>query len=224
MEIAILGGTGDFGEGLVLRLARDAGHDVVVGSREASRAERLAARYRDELAAHDPALADRVSGQPNEVAVEDADVAIASVPPAHLRSTVETVAPSLPTGAILVSPAVALRFDETGAHYERSEAGSTTAVAADAAPDEVPVVGAFHTVSAKRLADLDRAVTGDVPVVGDDPAAREAIGDLVDDVDALRGLDAGPLEHAAAVEHLTALQITLGHHNVTLKDVGVHFE
>ncbi|ESS06739.1 MAG: putative dinucleotide-binding enzyme, partial [uncultured archaeon A07HB70] len=38
MRVAILGGTGDVGEGLALRFGRDTGHAVVVGSRDAERA------------------------------------------------------------------------------------------------------------------------------------------------------------------------------------------
>jgi len=38
MQIALLGGTGDIGEGLAVRLARDTGHDVVIGSRKAEKA------------------------------------------------------------------------------------------------------------------------------------------------------------------------------------------
>lgn len=227
MEIAILGGTGAVGRGLALRWGRDAEHDVVVGSRSAARAEDAAAEYRDVLSTgpDGDALGDAtIEGRANEAAVRDADVVIAAVPPEYLRETVASVASSLPADAVLVSPAVALAFDESGAHYDRPDEGSLTAVAAEAAPPTVPVVGAFHTLAAPRLADLDRSLDVDALVVGDDPDARDVVADLIDDVDGLRALDAGPLANADAVEGLTPLQITLGRYNDGLSDLGVRFE
>lgn len=227
MEIAILGGTGQIGRGLVLRWGRDADHDLVVGSRDATRAADAAASYRAHLAARSDAVVESdvtIEGRPNAVAVEDADVVVAAVPPEFLRETIASVADAIPDDAILVSPAVALEFDEDGAHHVRPDAGSMTAVAADAAPADVPVVGTFHTLSAKRLADLDRSLDVDALIVGDDPDARDAVADLVTDVDGLRALDAGPLANADAVERLTALQITLGQYNEGLSDLGVRFE
>lgn len=48
MKIAILGGTGDQGPGLALRLAM-AGEEVIIGSRDPQRAEKMAAELNAEL-------------------------------------------------------------------------------------------------------------------------------------------------------------------------------
>ena len=55
MHIALLGGTGDIGEGLALRWAADTEHTVVVGSRESRRrrGERLWRRTTDFAARSD---------------------------------------------------------------------------------------------------------------------------------------------------------------------------
>lgn len=226
MEIAILGGTGDVGQGLVLRLGRDTEHDLVVGSRSASRAADAAVTYREELAARSDADLEDVTieGRANEAAVETADVVVLAVPPAHLRGAVMSVAEHVPDDVILVSPAVTLEFDGVGVHYHRPELGSLTAVAADAAPPSVSVVGTFHTLAARRLADLDRSLEVDALVVGNDRVARQIVAMLVTDVDGLRALDAGPLANAGAVEGLAAVQITLERKNDDLRDPGVRFE
>jgi len=46
MRIAILGGTGDLGKGLALRWAKS--HEIIIGSRNAEKAARLAGGYERE--------------------------------------------------------------------------------------------------------------------------------------------------------------------------------
>jgi len=52
MRIAILGGTGDIGEGLAIRFATDTSHTIVIGSRDASKAADQANSYESRLAKH----------------------------------------------------------------------------------------------------------------------------------------------------------------------------
>ncbi|WP_273836773.1 NADPH-dependent F420 reductase [Halococcus sp. PRR34] len=221
MRIALLGGTGDIGEGLALRSTRDTDHEIVVGSRDPEKARDRAAVYEDELAGR--GIDAKVNGFANPMAADRADVAVACVPAYHLADTVEAVADSL-DDTILVSPAVGMQRDEGGMHYNPPGVGSVTALAADAAPEDVPVVGAFHGLAAGRLADLDSDLGWDVPVVGDDEAAKATVTALVDAIDGLRGLDAGPLAAAPEVESLTPLLINVAANNEGLADLGVRFD
>lgn len=221
MRIAILGGTGDIGEGLALRWGSHADHEIVIGSREAERAEDSAEAYERELA--DRGVEATFDGRENEDAAADADVVVAAVPAYHLVDTVEAIAESLTPGTVLVSPAVGMRRDEAGMHYNRPGAGSVTALAAEAAPEAVPVVGAFHNLAAGRLADLDADLSMDVLLVGEDDAI-ETVAALTETIDGLRALRAGPIDNAAEVEALTPLLINLATYNDDLEDVGVRFE
>lgn len=221
VQIAILGATGDFGGALALRLAADTDHGIVVGSRDPSRASDAVADYRETLA--DAGADASISGTGNEDAVDGADVVIAAVQAYHVESTVETVADRLDEDAILVSPAVGLDAHEDGFGYLPPDVGSVTALAAEAAPDSVPVVGAFHSVAAGSLAALDEPLEIDTLVVGD-ADARGRIADLAEELSGLRALDAGPVANAAVVESLTPLQLTVMRHNDDLEDVGVRFQ
>ncbi len=98
-----------------------------------------------------------------------------------------------------------------------------TPLAAQAAPDDVPVVGAFHNLAAGRLADLDADLGWDVPVVGDDPEAKETVTSLANEMETVRALDAGGLAGAAEIEALTPLLINLAANNDGLHDLGVSF-
>jgi NADPH-dependent F420 reductase len=221
MQIALLGGTGDIGEGIALRLARDTDHDVVIGSRDADKAESAAADYTETL---DESGADAsIDGTANPDAASGAAVVVLAVPAYYLADTIDAVADEL-GDAVLVSPAVGMQRDEDGLHYNPPGVGSVTELAASSAPDGVPVVGAFHNLAADRLADLDADLDWDVPIVADDDDARATVTDLVSDLDGLRPLDAGGLANAAEVESLTPLLINLAANNDGLHDLGVHFQ
>lgn len=222
MEIAILGGTGDFGEGLAVRWAADAAHTVVVGSREAERASEAAARYDRRLDQSDED--GTIMGAVNPAAAGRADVVVCSVPAYHLADTVSSVADHLAPGTVLVSPAVGMKRDDDGAHYNRPGAGSVTALAANAAPEGVSVVGAFHNLPAPRLKQLDRELSADTLVVGDDDNAVRTVVGLAEDIRGLRAYRAGPLANAAEVEALSPLLINLATYNVDLDHAVIRFE
>jgi hypothetical protein len=96
-------------------------------------------------------------------------------------------------------------------------------VATEAAPDSVPVVGAFHNLSANKLSDLDATLEFDTLVVGDDEDAKATVTMLAESIEGLTAYDAGPLANAAEVESLTPLLINLARYNGELSDVGVSF-
>ena len=222
MRIALLGGSGDIGEGLALRFGRDTSHDIVIGSREPEKAREAAESYEAEL--DDRGVDAKLTGFENEMAADRADVVVLAVPPYHVADTVDSVADSLGEDDIIVSPATGMQRDEAGFHYHRPEAGSVTALAAGAAPDGVPVVGAFHNLAAGRLADLDAELGIDTLVIGEDETDKATISSLAEDIDGLRALDAGGIANAPEIESVTPLLINVGMHNDGLDDLGVRFD
>ena len=218
MRIAVVGGTGDIGEALALRFARDTNHSVLVGSREPAKARSAAAEYEDTLATHgvDAAL----EGVGNETAAVRGDVVVLSVPPYCVGETVDAVSDGLDAETILVTPAVGMTRDDDGMHYRPPETGSVTELVARRAPDAVPVIGAYHNLPAARVADLEADREFDTLVVGDDRDARRTIAALTNELDGIRALEAGPLANAAKVERVTPLLITIGSYNEDLHHVG----
>jgi len=221
MRIALLGGTGDIGEGLALRWAFDTNHEILIGSRDPGRAREKAAEYETELDSR--GVECDVLGFGNEMAADRADVVVLAVPAYHAEDTVEAVRDRLDEDTILVSPGVGMKRDDDGFHYNRPSAGSVTELVADAAPEDVPVVGAFQNLSADRLANLDVELDLDTLVVGDDRDAKGTVTMLAERIEGLRALDAGPLSVAAEVEALTPLLINLALNNRGMHDVGVTF-
>ncbi|WP_137289391.1 NADPH-dependent F420 reductase [Natronorubrum halophilum] len=221
MRIALLGGTGDIGQGLALRFARDTDHEVLIGSRDPEKARDAVESYEDELA--ERGAESNVKGFANEMAADRADVVVLSVPPYYAGDTVEAVEDVLDSDSILVTPAVGMQGDEDGLHYHPPGTGSVTQLVAERAPDEVPVVGAFHNLAADALSDLDNDLDLDTLLVADDDDAKETVRNLANEIEGLRALDVGPLANAAEVESVTPLVINIAKYNEDLHDVGVKF-
>ncbi|WP_226042662.1 NADPH-dependent F420 reductase [Natrinema sp. DC36] len=222
MEIALLGGTGDIGQGLALRWARDTDHSVVIGSRDADKAEQKANEYYSSL--KEIGVTPDIAGYSNETAADSAEVVVVSVPPEYAPQTVETVGPVLGEDDVLVSPAVQMSRDASGFHYDPPETGSVAEAIDRAAPDDVPVVSAFQNLAAGALSVLENDLEADVVVTGDDGEAKETVMALAEDIDGLRALDGGPLANTGVVESVTPLLINLAMNNDGMHDLGVRFE
>lgn len=103
MKIAILGGTGPEGGGLGLRWAQ-AGHEVIVGSRQAEKGERVA----EELKSRLPETArQRLTGTDNLAAIQQADIAVLAVPYSGQERTLAGLEAAL-AGKLLLTVVVPL--------------------------------------------------------------------------------------------------------------------
>jgi NADPH-dependent F420 reductase len=213
--VAILGGTGPQGRGLARRFAQ-AGLHVVLGSREAERAEKAAAELAEATGGH-------VEGASNADAASAGDVVLVVVPWDGHRELLESLREPL-AGKVVVDCVNPLGFDEQGAYALAVDEGSATQQAA-AVLTESRVVGAFHSVSAVLLEDPDVAsVETDVLVLGDDRDATDVVKALADVVPGMRGIYAGRLRNAHQVEALTANLISINrrykaHAGVRVTDV-----
>jgi len=195
--IAVLGGTGNEGPGLALRWAR-AGHRVIIGSRRQEKALRVAHELNARL------TTGAIEGMENHAAAERCDLAVLTVPYSAQNALLESLHSSL-QGKVLISTTVALKPPKVARVYIPPE-GSASEQAQAVLGENVKVVAAFQNVAADRLLELDTPVECDVLVCGDDkPAKRLAIG-LARDL-GTRGIDAGPLINARAVEALTSVLI-----------------
>jgi NADPH-dependent F420 reductase len=193
MVIAVLGGTGKEGSALAMRWTLK-GYDVIIGSRDAARAASRAAEMNAELDG------DYLRGMDNAAAAQAADLVVLSVPYDAHRTTLEGVRQHL-AGKILVDITVPLKPPQVRTvHLPPGEAAALEAQACVGA--DVRVVAAFQNVSSVKLADLHSAVDCDVLVCGDDEAAKGAVMQLIEAA-GMRGVDAGTLRNAIAVEALT---------------------
>ncbi|GAA4018824.1 NADPH-dependent F420 reductase [Allokutzneria multivorans] len=215
LTVGVFGGTGAQGKGLAYRWAK-AGVKVVIGSRDAARAEAAA----EELA---QATGGDVTGADNASCAETADIVLVAVPwDAHAK-TLEPLRETL-AGKIVIDCVNPLGFDKQGPFALAVEEGSAAQQAAALLP-ESRVTAAFHHVSAVLLADPEVAeVDIDVLVLGDDREATDTVRALADLVPGMRGVFGGRLRNAGQVEAFTANLIAINkrykaHAGIRITDV-----
>lgn len=202
--IAILGGTGPAGMGLALRLAR-AGETIVLGSRDAQRAQEAADRIMQRAGAKV-----LVSGVENAAACAAADILVLTVPFEGQATLIKQLKPAIRAGSILIDATVALAAG-VGGRASRTLGvwqGSAAQQAAELVPKGVSVAAAFHNLSADLL-NGDEALDCDVVVCSDDANAIQITRKLAARIPGVRAIDGGKLENARIVESMTALLITL---------------
>lgn len=180
--IGIVGGSGDFGQGVAGRL-RAHGEEVVIGSRSP----------RDDFVS-------------NVEACERSEIVFLSIPAANVESMTRELAPYL-AGKIVVSVATAVVFRDG---QLTADAGPTSLaeVTAGAAP-EARVVSGLHTVSARGLADLDHVLEDDVLICGPDDEAKARVAELCEKLVEGRVVDAGPLQVSRWLETLTTILLNV---------------
>lgn len=194
--VAIAGGTGALGGGLAWRLAR-AGYEVIIGSRSAERAVEAAAELAGETGN------DRVTGEENGAAAARADMVIVAVPFAAHDRTLDDIADHV-AGKIVVDTTVPLVPPKVST-VQLPEGNAAALRTAARLGDDATVVAAFQNVAAHKLKS-DGGIGCDVLVCSNDKDAREAVVRLAGDI-GLRGVHAGPLANAVAVESLTSVLI-----------------
>lgn len=196
--IAVLGGTGDLGGGLAYRWAL-AGLNVIIGSRDAARAEAAAA----DLCQRVPTAS--VHGMDNLSAAKEADIVVLSVPFAHQRRTLEEIRAGI-QGKLLIDTSVCLQPPKVG-RVQLPPEGSAGQIAQQLLGDDVAVVSAFQNIAAAHL-NSDHEIHCDVLVCGNKREARQQVINLAAAA-GLRAWHAGPIDNAAAVEGLTSVLITI---------------
>ena len=202
--IAVIGGTGPAGTGIALRWAR-AGEAVIIGSRDAARAEQKAEEIRNRVGQNA-----QVSGMENSAACAAADLLMLTVPFEGQAALLKQLKPSIRTGSILIDATVPLAAS-VGGRASRTLGvwqGSAAQQSAELVPSGVSVVAAFHNLSADLLNGEDD-LDCDVIVCADNPDAILVTMELAAKIKGVRAIDGGKLENARIVEQITALLVSL---------------
>ncbi|RFU65136.1 NADPH-dependent F420 reductase [Peribacillus glennii] len=210
--ISIIGGTGNQGKGLALRLGM-AGYPIILGSRSSEKAIKVTREIKEEY----PDI--NIEGVDNETAAERGDIVIMTIPFNSQRDIVEPLKEKL-RNKIVVDTTVALIPGKPPTTESVPEGSAAERLQSIVGPD-VQVISAFHTISAHLLENMNKALEEDTLVAGDDKSAKEKVIELANNI-GLRGLNAGPLKISSTLERITALVIGM---NIRYKkkSIGVHF-
>ena len=206
MKIALIGGTGSFGMALAVRL-HEAGYAVVIGSRDAERAQAAAAEL-------------GVAGATNEDAARDADIVVLTTKADGAVETARSLRGAIGQTPVL-SVAAELSFSKDGVS-PTSEATSIAQRIQDVI--DGPVIAGLHSLAATNLGG-DVAPDEDTLVCGDDADAKAIVLELAGKVTSGRAIDAGPLASARALEGMTAEIVNVNKRykaHAGLRVTGVH--
>jgi NADPH-dependent F420 reductase len=211
LTVAVVGGTGKEGAGLAMRWALN-GYRVIIGSRDGARAQARAAELNAQIGG------DYLVGMENTQAVQEANLIVLTVPYDAQRATLESIKPYL-EGKVLVDVTVPLMPPNVRTvHVPEGKAAALEAKAL--LGDNVRIVSAFQNVSSEKLKDPNASVDCDVLVTGDDAEAKADVMKLVEAA-GMRGVDAGPLANAVAVEAMTAVLLYINK-AYKVKGAGIH--
>jgi 8-hydroxy-5-deazaflavin:NADPH oxidoreductase len=221
MPVAVIGGTGDEGFGLALRLAMG-GEQVVIGSRAEERGQAAADKARDILGiGTGSGTRGEISGTSNQDAAGSCETVIVTVPFAGQAEIYRSIRDSIQKDAVVcdatspLATAVGRPAWQVVTPWEGSAAEQAKAILRK----ETRIVAGFHTVSAESLQDIEHPMEGDVLLCGTDDEAKRAVGGLVEKIPHLRWVDTGPLSMARIVERLTAVLVSVNR-NYGIKDAG----
>ena len=188
MKVAIIGGTGAFGRALAQRLHEIGKDEILVGSRDAERAQATAAGL-------------GVSGGLNQDVVADADLVVLAVKSNATLETAKELAAAIGTTPILCV-ASDLRFTKEGVLPGRHQGSLAEEVARIV---RAPVASGLQSFAAANLIEGD---PGDALVCGADDEAKELSLELAGRL-ADRAIDVGPLENSRALEGMTAVVLNV---------------
>ncbi len=207
--IAVLGGTGKEGPGLALRWA-NAGYQIIIGSRQAEKAEKTAAHLNEGLGI------DTIIGMENDGAARAADISVLTVVQSAQQAALTGLKDAL-QGKILADATARIDFRDPKPPVPPAAAEIAQRILGDG----VRVVAAFQNVPAHALKKLDEPIDSDVLVCSDDVDAAEQIITLAV-AGGMNAFYAGGLVNAVTVEGLTAILISLNkYHNVKTASIGI---
>ena len=209
MNIAILGGTGKEGAGLAARWAQ-AGHSIIIGSRDEERARTKAAEMRERTKKIP------IIGHSNLDAARLGEVVVVALPALGLDSTLPPLREAC-AGKVVVSTVVPLTFG--GPRLFTPPPVGSSAEEVQALLPDAKVVAAFHHIAAHELAETEHEIECDLLMCGGDVAAKAVVIELGSSM-GLRSVDVGALSNAGPLEGITAVLASVNR-RYKLKNSGV---
>lgn len=229
LKIAVLGGTGNIGEGMILRLAlqnlmnEGIKNEVIIGSRSKESADEAAQNALSELENYGFDTSKmKITGNTNLEAAKEAEVIIPTIRFEHVLPLLDELSEFL-DNKTLITPVVPMAKEGNLFVYKPPAEGSAALAIQKKVPASTKVVAAFHNIPAGKLRDVVKCKdTNHVLVCSDDEEAKKFVVKLIQNMGCLKPLDGGPLKQANTIEALTPLLINIAKLN-GLKDLGIVF-
>ena len=205
MKIGIIGGTGGMGKGFALRWCNK--HQILIGSRDSSRAASTADEYTKTAKEIFNNENISVSGNDNLNVAKESDVLVLSIPYQNIDSICSELLPNVKDECIVISPIVPMTKTDVGFEcvaIKENKPFSHQTVEKHM-KDKTKLVSAFHVISEKKLVNPTLKLEYDIFVAGDSKESVEVVNGLINEIEGLRPIYLGPGALAYLVEMSTPL-------------------
>ena len=205
MKVGIIGGTGGMGKGFALRWSKN--NDVIVGSRDASRASSSAEEYTNLAKESFGEINGTITGNDNVSVAKESDVLILSIPYENIDSVCSEILPKVKDSCVVVSPIVPMIKTDVGFEFIpiKENKPFSYQLVSKYLKDKSKLVSAFHVISEKKLVNPKLELDYDIFVCGDDKNSVEVVNKLINEINGLRPIYLGPGELSYMAEIATPL-------------------
>ncbi len=201
LKIGIIGGTGGMGKGFAIRWCIN--HDILVGSRDASRAASSAEEYTKIAKEAYGQIKGTISGNDNSSVAKESDVLILSIQYENIDSTCSQLLPQIKDSCVVISPIVPMIKTDVGFEFIpiKDNKPFSYQLVEKYMKDKTKLVSAFHVISEKKLANPSLNLDYDIFVCGDDQNSVNVVNGLINEIKGLRPiyLGAGSLSYMAEI-------------------------
>ena len=205
MKVGIIGGTGGMGKGFALRWSQN--HNVVVGSRDATRAAESAVEYTNLAKEAFGEIKGSISGSDNVTVAKESDVLVLSIPYENIDTVCSGILSEIKNSCVVVSPIVPMTKTDVGfecVSIKDSKPFSYKLVL-EHMKDKSKLVSAFHVISEKKLINPTLELDYDIFVCGDSKDSVGVVNELINEIKGLRSIYLGPIELSYLAEMSTPL-------------------
>ena len=205
MKIGLIGGTGGMGKGFALRWSKN--NDVIVGSRDSSRASSSAEEYTNLAKESFGQINGTITGGDNVSVAKESDVLVLSIPYENIDSVCSEVLPAIKDSCIVVSPIVPMVKTDDGFEFLpiKENKPYSYQLVSKYIKDKSKLVSAFHVISEKKLVNPNLELNYDIFVCGDDKGSVEVVNKLISEIKGLRPIFLGPGKLSYMAEIATPL-------------------
>lgn len=220
MKIGIVGGTGGMGKGFALRWCIN--HDILIGSRDATRAITAAEEYTKLAKEVYSKINGTINGNDNLSIAKESDVLILSIPYENIDSTCPQILSQIRDTCVVISPIVPMVKTESGFEFIplKENKPFSYQLVSKYMKNRAKLVSAFHVISEKKLVDPNLSLNYDIFVCGDDPNSVKIVSDLINEIKGLRPIYLGPGSLSYFAEMATPLLLNAMIKN-KLKNPGI---
>ena len=180
------------GKGFALRWCIN--HNVLIGSRDATRATTSAQEYTKIANEIYGKINGTITGNDNLSIAKDSDVLILSIQYENIDSTCSQLLPEIKDDCVVISPVVPMTKTDVGFEFIpiKDNKPFSYQLIKKYMKDESKLVSAFHVISEKKLANPSLTLDYDIFVCGNNKDSVEIVNGLIREIKGLRPIYLGP--------------------------------